>query len=110
MYSILAKKLWKKTFRKICHMAHLNVSFIKTQKTVFFNILVNATSHHNTKQINSPWMKGRLRHTVSYGDRGSICLTVSGDLIDLIAECKTRISQPGMKEISWVEVINHFEL
>ena len=41
------------------------------------------------KQIDSPKVKGRLREAVLYDDSGSILLTVWGDLIDSIEECKT---------------------
>ena len=66
-----------------------NVSFIKTQKTGIFDILATVKWLHNTKQMDSPKIMGRLREAVLYDDSGSILLTVWGDLIDSIEECKT---------------------
>ena len=40
------------------------------------------------KQIDSPKVKGRLPEAVLYDDSASILLTVWGDLIDSIEECK----------------------
>ena len=65
------------------------VSFIKTQKTGIFDILATVKWRHNTKQIDSPKIMGRLCEAVLYDDSGSILLTVWGDLIDSIEKCKT---------------------
>ena len=65
------------------------MSFIKTQKTGIFDILATIKWLHNMKQIDSPKVKGRLREAVLYDESGSILLTVWGDLIDSIEECKT---------------------
>ena len=66
-----------------------NVSFIKTQKTGIFDILATVKWLHNTKQMDSPKIMGRLREAVLYDDSGSILLTVWGEFIDSIEECKT---------------------
>ena len=52
-------------------------------------------------------MKSRLGKSVFYEDNGSFTLTVWGDLIDLIEECKTYKFHFGIKELFWIELINY---
>ena len=66
-----------------------NMSYIKTQKTGIFDILATVKWLHNVKQIDLTKVKWRLRESVLYDESGSILLTVWGDLIDSIQECKT---------------------
>ena len=59
---------------------------LRQKKPGIFDILSTVNWLHNIKLIDSPKVKGKLREAVLYDHSGSLCLTVWGNLIDLIEE------------------------